>query len=75
MRATLTKTLNGINATAGAVNATQFTWKLIENTLHWFHIGKAHHSITLTEDQRRHVANGGNLECEYACGQVLIAGR
>jgi hypothetical protein len=75
MRARISQTIRSINQTASVVNAVHFTWKLVDDVLHWYHQGKPHHSIPLTEEQRRHVANGGNLECEYACGTVLIAGR
>lgn len=65
------KTLNAINETAGAVNAAQFTYEIANKAIRFFHKGKHHHSVDLSDEEERHLANGGSIECEYACGTAL----
>jgi len=74
MRLKVSKALNSINTASSVVNAINFTWSVVSGVLHWYHRGEVHHTIKLTEEQKRHLANGGTLECEYDCGTILRAG-
>ena len=67
------KALNAVGETASVVNAVQFTYSLVDGAIHWYHNKKHHHSINLSPEEKKHLAEGGTIECEYACGNVLRA--
>jgi hypothetical protein len=71
MKAFIGKSLKACNESAGAINAASFTWNIANGVINWYHNHKHHHTIRLTSEQEQHLSDGGTLQVQYDCGNVL----